>query len=89
MQRFGDQAAFVAAGGYHHHLGLNTWNRPSATPPPGALGLDRFEVVLPDSSAVDRAASRLAAAGAGAQRTDEGVETADPSGNRILVRARS
>lgn len=41
-------ALFVAAGGYHHHIGLNTWNGPGAPPPPpGALGLDNFEVIVP------------------------------------------
>jgi catechol 2,3-dioxygenase len=41
-------ALFVSAGGYHHHLGLNTWNGPGAPPPPeGAIGLERFEVLVP------------------------------------------
>lgn len=40
MQRYGDQAAFIAAGGYHHHIGLNTWESKGGTPPaPGTTGL--------------------------------------------------
>lgn len=51
MQRFGRGALFVAAGGYHHHLGLNTWEGVGAPPPPaGAIGLDHFEVKLGDGS---------------------------------------
>ena len=57
-------ALFVSAGGYHHHVGLNTWAGDGAPPPPdGALGLDRFEVVLPDAGAVSDAGERLAATG--------------------------
>ena len=56
-------ALFLAAGGYHHHLGLNTWQSQGAPPPPeGALGLDRYELVLPDAADVDAAADRLARA---------------------------
>src|SRR5215210_5775811 len=44
-------APFLSAGGYHHHLGVNTWQSEGAPPPPeGALGLDRYELVLPDES---------------------------------------
>ena len=55
-------ALFLAAGGYHHHVGLNTWQSQGAPPPPeGALGLDRYELVFPDEAARrDSAADRLA-----------------------------
>ena len=80
-------ALFVAAGGYHHHVGLNTWAGVGALPPPdGALGLDRFEVVLPGAEAVSDAGERLAAAGP-VELVDDGVLAADPSGNAVLVRA--
>jgi catechol 2,3-dioxygenase len=47
-------ALFVAAGGYHHHIGLNTWNGPGAPPPPkGSIGLDHFEVVAPGIDAFE------------------------------------
>ena len=82
-------ALFLAAGGYHHHLGLNTWQSQGAPPPPeGALGLDHYELVLPSAAERDSAADRLAQAGADPQRGDEGVLAADPSGNRVLLTAR-
>jgi catechol 2,3-dioxygenase len=83
-------ALFLAAGGYHHHLGLNTWQSQGApAPPEGALGLDRYELVLPNAAERDSAADRLAAAGADPERLDEGVLASDPSGNRVLLTARN
>ena len=56
-------ALFVSAGGYHHHVGLNTWAGVGAPPPPeGARGLDRFEIVLPDEASMSAARERLATA---------------------------
>ena len=82
-------ALFLAAGGYHHHLGLNTWQSQGApAPPEGALGLDHYELVLPSAAERDSAADRLAQAGADPQRGDEGVLATDPSGNRVLLTAR-
>jgi len=82
-------ALFLAAGGYHHHLGLNTWQSQGApAPPEGALGLDHYELVLPNAAERDSAADRLAQAGADPQRSDEGVLATDPSGNRVLLTAR-
>jgi catechol 2,3-dioxygenase len=80
-------ALFLAAGGYHHHVGLNTWQSEGAPPPPeGALGLDRYELVLPGAGEVDAAAERLGESG-DPVRADEGVLATDPSGNRVLLRA--
>ena len=80
-------ALFVSAGGYHHHVGLNTWaGVGAASPPDGALGLARFEVVLPDADAVTEAGDRLAAAGP-VELVEDGVLATDPSGNAVLVRA--
>jgi catechol 2,3-dioxygenase len=80
-------ALFTSAGGYHHHVGLNTWAGVGApSPPPGARGLVRFDVVLPDDAAVDGTAERLARV-ARVDRLDGAVEAADPSGNTVLVRA--
>ena len=77
-------ALFVSAGGYHHHVGLNTWAGVGAPPPPvGARGLDRFEIVVPDESSVSAVRARLAAA---AQDDGGGVTAADPSGNAVLIR---
>ncbi len=80
-------ALFTSAGGYHHHVGLNTWAGVGApSPPAGARGLVRFEVVLPDAAEVETAAERLARV-ALVDRVDGSVAAADPSGNAVLVRA--
>jgi catechol 2,3-dioxygenase len=80
-------ALFVAAGGYHHHIGLNTWQSGGApAPPDGALGLDRYELVLPDAGERDRLASALEAY-AEPRELEDGVLASDPSGNRVLLRA--
>jgi catechol 2,3-dioxygenase len=80
-------ALFTSAGGYHHHVGLNTWAGVGApAPPEGARGLVRFELVLPDADAVEAAAERLSGVGQ-VERTDEGVLATDPSGNTVLVRS--
>jgi catechol 2,3-dioxygenase len=79
-------ALFTSAGGYHHHVGLNTWAGVGApSPPPGARGLVRFEVVLPAAAAVEAAAERLGRATI-VERLERGVRAADPSGNAVLVR---
>jgi catechol 2,3-dioxygenase len=79
-------ALFTSAGGYHHHVGLNTWVGVGApSPPSGARGLVRFEVVLPDVAGVEEAAERLARV-ASVDRVDGGVTATDPSGNSVLVR---
>jgi catechol 2,3-dioxygenase len=80
-------ALFVSAGGYHHHIGLNTWqSEGTPRPPEGALGLDRYELVLPSEAAVDEAAAALGDLG-DPVRLDEGVLATDPSGNRVLLTA--
>lgn len=81
-------ALFVSAGGYHHHLGLNTWGtRGAPAPPEGARGLDHLTVVLPSPSDVDAAGGRLEAAGREAVPVDGGLRTRDPSGNRLVLTA--
>ncbi len=80
-------ALFLSAGGYHHHIGSNTWEGPGAPPPPaGALGLDAFEVVLPDREALDRTLARVGEAGLEAIDDEAGVLVADPSQNHLLLR---
>ena len=84
MQRYGPSALFVSAGGYHHHIGLNTWAGVGAPPPPaGAIGLKFFEVALPSAAAAAAVADRLASAGVPFDRTGEAVLTRDPSGNAV------
>ncbi len=76
--QLGHQAAFLSAGGYHHHLGANTWETRGAQPAPeGTARLLRFTIVLPDEDEVARVAGRIG-----------GVEARDPSGNAILLSAR-
>jgi catechol 2,3-dioxygenase len=78
-------ALFLAAGGYHHHLGANTWQSQGAPPPPeGALGLDRWELVFPDEQSRDQAATAVAGRGDTVELSD-GVLATDPSGNRVLL----
>jgi len=87
-QRFGRSALFLAAGGYHHHIGLNTWAGVGAPPPPaGAVGLRHFEVLLPDAGTLERLLGRLRESGVPVTDTPGGAEAADPSGNgvRFLV----
>ena len=81
-------ALFVAAGGYHHHIGLNTWQSEGApAPPEGALGLDHYELVLPDDAERDAAAGRVGDTGDPVP-ADGGVLARDPSGNRVLLTTR-
>jgi catechol 2,3-dioxygenase len=89
MQRYGDQAAFISAGGYHHHIGLNTWESHGGTPPPpGHTGLFHAAIRYPTRKALATALMRLAEAGiplGGA--SDHGVSEAlylnDPDGNGL------
>jgi catechol 2,3-dioxygenase len=82
-------ALFVSAGGYHHHIGLNTWHSAGASPPPrGSVGLRSFEILLPNAGALEAVLERVSAAGIPAQKTDHGTLVRDPSGNGILLRER-
>jgi catechol 2,3-dioxygenase len=89
QQRMGDQAAFVSAGGYHHHIGLNTWeSRGGSPPPPGTTGLYHVAIRYPARHALADALRRLLAAGIRPQgASDHGVSEAiylsDPDGNGI------
>jgi catechol 2,3-dioxygenase len=60
MQRMGDQAAFLSTGGYHHHIGLNTWeSKGGSPPPPGTIGLFHVAVRYPTRAALADALKRL------------------------------
>jgi catechol 2,3-dioxygenase len=81
------QALFVSAGGYHHHIGLNTWAGEGApSPPPSARGLRWFEILLPTPEALTEVEERLAAAGIEARQDGRGLRLSDPSGNPLLLR---
>jgi catechol 2,3-dioxygenase len=89
MQRIGDEAAFLAAGGYHHHLGLNTWDsRGGGRPAPGTTGLYHVAILYPDRASLADALLRLDAAGVALTgASDHGVSEAlyldDPDGNGL------
>jgi catechol 2,3-dioxygenase len=86
MAQLGRQAAFLSAGGYHHHIGANTWESQGAPPPPeGFASLRHATIVLPTAGERERLLARAAAAGAGAEETAEGPLLTDPSGNSLLV----
>ena len=89
QQRFGTSAAFLSAGGYHHHLGLNTWESRGGTPPArGTTGLYHVAFLYPDRAALGRAVAQVLRAGVTLQgAADHGVSEAvyfsDPDGNGI------
>lgn len=84
MQRYGPSALFVSTGGYHHRIGLNTWQGEDAPPPPpDATGLRKFAVRLADLPAIDRVKERLKAAGRPLEPRGGGFFARDPSGNGI------
>jgi catechol 2,3-dioxygenase len=81
-------ALFVAAGGYHHHIGLNTWNsRGGATPAPGTVGLAWFQVRTGSEARLDAVLDRLRGAGVEPEPVSDGWLVADPSGNRVRLAA--
>jgi catechol 2,3-dioxygenase len=85
--RYGPSAAFVSAGGYHHHIGLNTWAGVGVPPPPvGAIGLNWYEIVLPDEEALRKTAVRLQTANIPTQLRSNGLFLHDPAQNGILLR---
>jgi catechol 2,3-dioxygenase len=88
MATFGAQAAFLSAGGYHHHVGANSWESAGrGQPPPGSATLVRATVVLPSPDDVGRAAAAVARAGAEPEALDDGagVLVRDPSGNPLAL----
>jgi catechol 2,3-dioxygenase len=81
-------ASFVSAGGYHHHLGMNSWMGAGAPPPPPtAARLLWYEIRLPDQAALDEVLARLRTANVPVEQTDQGWLTQDPSQNKILLKA--
>jgi catechol 2,3-dioxygenase len=89
MARMGDQAAFISAGGYHHHLGLNTWESKDASPPPrNTTGLYHVAIRYPTRAALADALQRLIEAGIALEgASDHGVSEAlylrDPDDNGV------
>jgi catechol 2,3-dioxygenase len=88
MVRYGPTASFLAAGGYHHHLGINTWNGVGAPPPPpDAVGLRWYIVYLPDEAELNRVAARVRQAGLPLEERPEGLLLHDPAGNGLILSA--
>jgi catechol 2,3-dioxygenase len=89
VQRMGKQAAFLSAGGYHHHIGLNTWESAGGSPPPrGSTGLYHVAIRYPDRAALADALRRLVDAkvpldGAADHGVSEALYLRDPDGNGI------
>lgn len=89
MARYGPSAAFISAGGYHHHIGLNTWeSKGGSPPPPGTTGLFHAAILYPTRGALADALRRLAEAGIPLDgASDHGVSEAlylrDPDGNGL------
>ena len=89
MARMGDAAAFMSAGGYHHHIGLNTWESRGGPPPPrGTTGLYHVAIRFPTRAALAKTLSRVLAAGvplegASDHGASEAIYLRDPDGNGI------
>lgn len=89
QQKFGDRAAFLSAGGYHHHIGLNTWDSLGGTPAPkGHTGLYHTAFLYPDRARLADALRRVIAAGipvegAADHGVSEAVYLSDPDGNGV------
>lgn len=86
---YGDSAVFLSAGGYHHHIGLNTWNGKGATPPPaGHTGLYHFAILYPSRKELARVLKRLyeknyPIEGASDHGVSEAIYLRDPDGNGV------
>jgi catechol 2,3-dioxygenase len=86
MQRYGPSASFLSAGGYHHHIGINTWADAGAPPPPAdAVGLRWFTVCLPDQTELKKVTGRIESAGLEFEERREGLYLHDPSKNGLTL----
>jgi catechol 2,3-dioxygenase len=86
MAQLGPAAAFLAAGGYHHHVGANTWESRGAAPAPtGSATLRHATVLVPGREELERVAARVADAGQDPEPVEGGVLVRDPSANALLL----
>ena len=86
MAELGARAAFLSAGGYHHHVGANTWESAGApAAPPGTAALRHATIVLPDADARNDAIGRVEAAGIAVEERDGDPLVRDPSGNALVL----
>lgn len=87
IMRYGPSASFVSAGGYHHHIGLNTWAGKGASPPPAdAAGLRYYEIILPSQTARDSIEQRLEENNVSYEQKDGSLALQDPSKNHVLLK---
>ena len=90
MMRYGTAASFVSAGGYHHHVGLNTWAGNGApAPPPNAIGLRHFQIILPTQAALDSISARLDSHQIPFEARCETLLLQDPSNNKIKIKVQA
>lgn len=82
--RYGPSASFLSAGGYHHHIGINTWAG-KTPPPPNAVGLRWFTICLPNELELNSVASRARQAGVEIEERDEGLLLRDPAQNGLIL----
>lgn len=86
MMLYGSSAGFLSAGGYHHHVGINTWAGEGAPEPgPGSTGLVEYSILVPDSEALAQIADRAEAVGIEIDHAETVVRISDPSGNRLKI----
>lgn len=86
---YGDSAGFVSAGGYHHHLGLNTWAGVGAPPPPDKARLLWYEIHLPDEASLAELAKHIQAQNIPLEAHEDGYCLHDPAGNGLVLRHRA
>ena len=90
MQLMGPSASFVSAGGYHHHIGMNTWESRGAMPPPdGSTGLRWYELRFPDAKTVGEVAGRVRKSGSPVEEHEEGLLVRDPFHIGVMLTAES
>jgi catechol 2,3-dioxygenase len=89
MTRYGPAASFLSAGGYHHHIGVNTWSsRGGPAPPENSTGLMWFGLQLADTAERDRLRAKLLGAGVAVDDLSVGPIACDPAGNRLALLVR-
>jgi catechol 2,3-dioxygenase len=86
VANYGNSAQFVSAGGYHHHIGMNTWAGAGiAAPPADAVGLRWYTIILPNNDALHRTLNQVMMANVSVTEQENGYLLQDPAGNHILL----
>lgn len=86
IARYGRSAQFLSAGGYHHHIGMNTWAGENIPPPPpNSVGLRHYEILLPEASDLDPLVTHLQQKSVTFQQDDASLRLEDPAGNHIVI----